>query len=131
MELDIKSVKYDLKILKRRHVVDPQTVDKFPILVNGCRRLLEAYLTLLHSKWPKLNGVLAILGAIGLIYIHFLCLCEYHKTMAPVVEWLRVLTQVIRSLNTCGSIPYGTMLPLHASLLFPCKLSRMLSFIYL
>ena len=30
---------------------------------------LLTYLTLSHSEWPKLNGVLAILNAVGLIMV--------------------------------------------------------------
>ena len=35
-----------------------------------CDPSLELILTLLHSEWPKLYGVLAILSAIGLMNAH-------------------------------------------------------------
>ena len=37
------------------------------ILINVENIILSSFLTLLHSEWPKLHRVLAILSAIGLM----------------------------------------------------------------
>ena len=54
-------------------------VGVFEVKVMGLKFLC---LTILHSEWPKLCGVLAILGAIGLVFsCAYSCVKSYSFTI--------------------------------------------------
>ena len=58
-------------------------------------RVLFRALTLLHSEWPKLYGVLAILGAIGL--------SEVVTAKIPVISNIKVISVCNRSWHRAPS----------------------------
>ena len=58
------SLNMTIAVYCERRVIRTTAITEF---VN-CLFFVVVYLTLLHSEWPKLCGVLTILSAIGLRY---------------------------------------------------------------